>query len=181
MDDKFEKTLKEFLPYIIVCGILFLLLPLFMGKDASVVTYIIQIGAFPLTAFGCGFFYKLKNKRINLLLCLIAPLFYALTALLYGMWRNSWFTVLIYLAAYFLCGYLGMIVADFLPKNKKTAPAGRAIRKQSQSPRRVNVEEENAVDEDFRAEDPDDPVLNASTTDDDIEAILKSIQNRKSQ
>ena len=31
MNDKLEKTLKELLPYIIIIGIIFLLLPLFMG------------------------------------------------------------------------------------------------------------------------------------------------------
>ena len=176
MNDKLEKTLKELLPYIIVTGIIFLLLPLFMGKTASAATYIIQIGIFPLTALGCGVFYKLKMKKNSVYLALIAPIFYALAALLYGMWRASWYTVLIYTVAYFLCGYLGQLLADVLPVNKKDgSPRRRSLR-----PRRVNVEEKEAPAEDFQAEDPTEDVqLDASTTEDDIETILNNIHNRK--
>ena len=158
MNDKLEKTLKELLPYIIVTGIIFLLLPLFMGKTASAATYIIQLGIFPLTALGCGVFYKLKMKKNSVYPALIAPIFYALAALLYGMWRASWYTVLIYTVAYFLCGYLGQLLADVLPF----------------------VEEKEAPAEDFQAEDPTEDVqLDASTTEDDIETILNNIHNRK--
>jgi hypothetical protein len=176
MNDKLEKTLKELLPYIIIIGIIFLLLPLFMGKTASALTYIIQIGVFPLTAFGCGVFYKVKKKQNNLYLCLIAPIFYALAALLYGMWRTSWYTVLIYIVAYFLCGYLGQLLGDVLPVNKKDgSPRRRSLR-----PRRVNIEEKEAPADDFQAEDPtENDQLDTSTTDDDIEAILNNIHNRK--
>lgn len=181
MDDNFEKTLKELVPYIIITGILFLLLPLFMGSGTGAATYLIQLGAFPLTAIGCGVFYKLKKKKNSLFLCLIAPLFYALTALLYGMWRASWYTVLIYIGAYFLCGYLGLILGDILPIGKKGESIRHLIKKSSNPPRRVNVEEEPAVDH-FVAQDPEKDVdLDTSTTDDDIEAILKSIHNRKTQ
>ena len=141
MNDKLEKTLKELLPYIIVTGIIFLLLPLFMGKTASAATYIIQIGIFPLTALGCGVFYKLQKKQNSLYPALIAPIFYALAALLYGMWRTSWYTVLIYIVAYFLCGYLGQLLADVLPFNKKDgSPRRRSLRA-----RRVNVEEKRSA------------------------------------
>lgn len=176
MNDKLEKTLKELLPYIIVTGIIFLLLPLFMGKTASAATYIIQLGIFPLTALGCGVFYKLKMKKNSAYLALIAPIFYALAALLYGMWRASWYTVLIYTVAYFLCGYLGQLLADVLPFNKKDgSPRRRSLR-----PRRVNVEEKEAPAEDFQAEDPTEDVqLDVSTTEDDIETILNNIHNRK--
>ena len=176
MNDKLEKTLKELLPYIIIIGIIFLLLPLFMGKTASALTYIIQIGVFPLTAFGCGLIYKIQKKRNNLILCLLAPIFYALSALLYGMWRTSWYTVLIYIVAYFLCGYLGLLLGDVLPFNKKDG----SPRRRSMRPRRVNVEEKQAPAEDFQAEDPTEDVqLDTSTTDDDIESILNNIHNRK--
>ena len=180
MNDKLEKTLKELIPYIIVTGVIFLLLPLFMGKDAGFATYLIQLGAFPLTAVCCGAVYKIKKKKNNLLLCLIAPLFYAIAALLYGMWRASWYTVLIYIAAYFICGYLGLILGDILPFGKKGESVRSLMKKTGQRPRRVNVEEEPAAADNFVAEDPEKNVdLDTSTTDDDIEAILKSIHNRK--
>ena len=206
MNDKLEKTLKELIPYIIVTGILFLLLPIFMGKSAGFMTYLIELVAFPLTALGCGIVYKIKKKRNNLFLCLIAPIFYALAALLYGMWRASWYTVLIYIAAYSLCGYLGQILGDILPIGKKgsakseqqSKPAERQRRvsaeekpakrhrtnteeKTARPARRVNVEEISDFD-DFVAQDPEkDNELDTSTTDDDIEAILQSIHNRKQQ
>ena len=185
MDDKITSKLKELLPYIIITGAIFLIFPLFMSKDTGVSTYIIQIGVFPLTALGCGIFYKLKKKRNDLWLCAVAPLFYALSALLYGMWRASWYTVIIYIAAYFLCGYLGQMLADILPFSKKRGSDQEAKQKPFKKPslraRRVNVEESAAVDESFKAEDPEaDDSLNASTTEDDIEAILNSIHNRKS-
>lgn len=181
MNDKLEKTLKELVPYIIIIGIIFLLLPLFMGTSASAATYLIELGAFPLTAIGCGVFYKIKKKKNNLYLCAIAPIFYALTALLYGMWRASWYTVIIYLIAYFLCGYLGLILGDVLPLNKKRVSVRDMIKKPDRTPRRVNIDEEPDKDERFTTEDPDEDMnLDASTTEDDIEAILNSIHNRKS-
>ena len=185
MNDKLEKTLKELLPYIIITGIIFLLLPLFMGTREGAMTYIIELGAFPLTAIGCGVFYKYKNHKNNLPLCAVAPLFYVLSALLYGMWRTSWYTVLIYIVAYTLCGYLGQMLGDLLSTGKKSADSSngtkRSIKMPSLRPKRVNVEEDNLPAESFKAEDPEEDMsLDTSTTEDDIEAILNSIHNRKS-
>lgn len=176
MDDKIEKKFKELLPYIIIMGIIFLLLPLFMGKTASAATYIIEIGIFPLTALICGAVYKIQHKQNSLYLCLIAPLFFALSALLYGMWKSSWITVLIYLIAYFLCGYLGLILGDVLPLKKKSDD----MMPSPISPSRVSVNEEGNPVEEFQTEDPmEDERLDAATTDDDIEEILDNIHNRK--
>lgn len=176
MDDRIEKKLKELLPYIIIAGIIFLLLPLFMGKTASAVTYIIEIGVFPLTALICGAVYKVQQKQNSVYLCLIAPLFYALTALLYGMWKSSWVTVLIYIVAYFLCGYLGLILGDVLPlKKKNDASLPSPI-----SPSRVSVDGEGTPVEEFQTEDPtEDERLDTATTENDIEEILDNIHNRK--
>lgn len=180
MNDRIERKLKELLPYLIIIGILYLLLPLFMSEKAGAATYLIQLGAFPLTAIGCGVHYKLKKKKNDVLLCLAAPLFYALTALIYGMWRDSWYTVLIYMAGYFLCGYLGMAVTDLLRPVKKDGDARIAIPRPQQRPRRVDVQKEEAPAEDFQAQDPEDDLsLDTSTTEDDIEAILNEIHNRK--
>lgn len=181
MNDPIEKRLRELVPYLIICGVIFLLLPLFMGTKTGVATYLIQLGAFPLTALCCGAFYKYKKKKNNILLCFVAPVLYALAALLYGMWRASWYTVLIYIAAYFLCTYLGMMLGDVLPAGKKGASVRDMIKKPSRRPRRVNIEEEPAAAEPFQPQDPaEDNDLDASTTEDDIEAILDNIHNRKS-
>ena len=181
MNDKLEKTLKELLPYIIITCIIFLLLPLFMGSGETAATYIIQIGAFPLTALGCGFFYKRKAHRTSLPLCFVAPLFYAIAALLYGMWRASWITVLIYIVAYFLCGWLGQMLGETFQSARGRDAVKNLIKKPSQRPKRVNVEEDTAPDESFVAEDPEEnDSLDTSTTSDDIEAMLEEIHNRKS-
>lgn len=184
MDDHSKQKLKELLPYIIIIGVIFLLFPLFMSKSAGVSTYVIQIGVFPLTALGCGAFYKFKKNHNEILLCIIAPVFYALSALLYGMWRE-WYTVIVYIAAYFLCGYLGQMLGDLIPSGKKKEPVReatkKAFKKPSLRPSRVNLEEEKAAPESFQAADPAvDASLDASTTEDDIEAILRNIHSRRS-
>ena len=180
MNDKTEKMLRELVPYIIICSIIFLLLPLFMGTSTGLATYLIQLGAFPLTALVCGAFYKYKKQKNNLILCFVAPALYALSALLYGMWRASWYTVLIYIAAYFLCTYLGLLLGDALPAGKKGVSVRDIVKKSDRRPRRVNIEAEPAAEEPFQAKDPADDIdLDTSTTDDDIEAILNSIHNRK--
>lgn len=183
MNDFLEKKLRELLPYIIVEGVIFLLMPLFMGTGAGVLTYIILLGVFPLTSIGCCVHYVLYKKKRDLAVCAVAPLFYALTALLYGMWRDSWYTVLIYLAAYFLCGYLGIMLSDILLSRRREKPTQPmpAAEHAARRPRRVNVKKEEPAPEDFQAQDPDEDVsLDASTTDDDIEAILNEIHNRRS-
>lgn len=182
MEDKFEQKLRELLPYIIITGILFLLLPLFMSTKVGAATYIVQMGAFPLTAVGCSVHYALVKKQSDLSVCVIAPLFYAISALLYGMWRDSWITVLIYIAAYFVCGYLGLMLSDILRPDKqqrsdKQQPEPKRLPRR---PRRVNVPKEPEPAEEFQPEDPAaDSSLDTSTTEDDIEAILNEIHNRK--
>ena len=184
MNDKIEAKLKELVPYTIIIGLLFLLLPLFMGNKEGAATYIIQLGAFPLTAAGCSFFYALTKKQHSLPLCFIAPAFYALTALLYGMWRESWYTVLIYIVAYFLCGYLGQALSDLFVKGKKQSGAEKPShpRKTFQRPKKVDVKKHEEPVQEIKAEDPSaDDSLDSSTTDDDIEAILEAIHSRRQQ
>ncbi len=182
MEDKIEIKLKELLPYIIVEGVLFLLLPLLMGTQTNAVTYVIQLGAFPLIALGCGFHYTFRKHKKDIVICFIAPVFYAISALLYGMWRASWITVLIYIAAYFICGFLGMMLCDIIkPGSKKDTV--KAPRRKSARPARVDViKHDEPRPADFKAQDPDsDDSLDTSTTDDDIEAILNAIHSRKGQ
>ena len=196
MEDKIESKLKELLPYIIVAGILFLLLPLLMGSQENAVTYVIQLGAFPLISLGCGFHYAYRKHKKDIAVCCIAPVFYAITALLYGMWSSSWITVLIYIAAYFICGYLGMMLCDLVvtkgakgaksPKSRKSRSSREeesAPARQTPRPARVDVKKHDEPRPTaFKTEDPaDDSDLDTSTTDDDIEAILNAIHSRKNQ
>ena len=182
MEDKIETKLKELLPYLIIEGALFLLLPLLMGTQTNAVTYVIQLGAFPLISLGCGFHYAFRKHKKDIALCFIAPLFYAVSALLYGMWRASWVTVLIYIAAYFICGYLGMALCDII-KPRTDSDTVKAPERKTTRPARVDVKKHDEPrPADFKAEDPDsDDSLDTSTTDDDIEAILNAIHNRKGQ
>ncbi len=185
MEDNLEKKLRELLPYIIIEAIIFLLMPLFMGHTAGAATYIIEVGVFPLTAVGCSVFYKLKQKKSELYVCAIAPLFYAIAALLYGMWRDSWLTVLIYMISYFICGYLGLLLSDVFLKSKADSgsSAKPAVKHPARNPERVNPEEHEAqLAGDFRAENPEeDQTLDTSTTENDVEALLKAIHSRKGQ
>ena len=184
MDDKLEKKLKELLPYIIIEAIIFLLMPLFMGHNkASAATYIVEIGIFPVTSVVCSVIYKLRQRRSDIYVCLIAPLFFAISALMYGMWADSWITVLIYMVSYFICGYLGLLLSDlFTKKSADKQNEKPPIETSSLSPDRVNLEKHEEADGEFIAADPEeDHSLDTATTDDDIEELLRAIHDRKSQ
>ena len=200
MEDKFEKKIKSFLPYIIIIGVVYLFIPALMLIRVPAINYIILIGVLPLTALGCCGYYAMK-KGSDFLLCLVAPIFFLITALLYGMFRDSVLNTLIYLAAYLMCGFLGLLVGDLISNRTKenpkasgrrpSVPAKAASGKRSSvppkpvrrnpSPRPKRV----AVDRDeegkrFRTEDPyDDLSLDTSTTTEDIEAILSEIHSRR--
>ena len=209
MDAKFEQKLKSFLPYIIIIGVVYLLVPalLFVGSDF--VSYLVLIGILPLTAGPCCAHYAVK-KESDFWLCLVAPIFFIPAMFLYPIFRSGWLIALIYLVAYLLCGYLGMTIGDILSgrqhKQKKTRgeatkeapasnkPARRAARDAEPSRRAAAKNAEPApqtaparperVDVDstdhFITEDPyEDNTLDASTTSDDIDAILKEIHQRR--
>ena len=99
------------------------------------------------------------------------------------MWRDSWLTVLIYLAAYGLCGYLGIMLSDVLKKSKNSKAAFPPIlHRSARPPHRVNVDEDPSQSDALRTEDPaEDNSLDASTTEEDIEQLLSAIHDRKSQ
>ena len=179
MEDKLKNKLKTLLPYIIINAIIFLLLPLLMGNKTGVATYLIQVVVFPLTAVGCSIHYKRFKKETDVYICFVAPLFYAVTALIYGMWSVSWYTVLIYIAAYFLSGYLGLLLCDMMKTDRKKGSDRSASKRFSQRPSRVNVKEDAKDKQNFAAEDPsEDMSLDVSTTDDDIEEIFNRIHNK---
>lgn len=203
MEDKFEKKFKAFLPYIIIIGVIYLFLPIALVKNTNLIfNNIVYIGVFPLTALACCGFYSYK-RNMDIFLALVAPAFYIPSMFLYGNFRYSPVTSLIYLVAYFVCGFLGLLIGDILaPKSKKQAerkprtantaadidieePAQRPHRR---IPHKVNTKAarkgrlaHEETPKHFQAEDPyDDASLDTSTTADDIDAILNEIQNRRS-
>ncbi len=192
MEAKLEKKLKAYLPYIIVIGVIYLFLPVFLvifDRDNNYLGWhhVVYIAVFPLTALIASILYAKKNG-VDILFALIAPIFYIPSAFLYGNFSDSVINTLIYLIAYFLCGYLGLLVGDMLSPKKKDAAAERQraettaeprTERRSRPPRKVAVEQQDSSD-DFRAEDPyTDDTLNTSTTTDDIDAILAEIHSRR--
>ena len=115
MDDKFEKKLKEFLPYIIIIGVVYLFAPaiLVSTKSTGLLNQIIYIGLFPLTALLCNVYYSYK-KANDFFLSLVAPIIYIPSMLLYGNIRDSVLNSLIYLVSYFICGYIGLALGEIL-------------------------------------------------------------------
>ena len=214
MEDKFEKKLKSFLPYIIIIGVVYLIVPALLFINSDAVAYIILIGLLPLTALLCCAHYSMKKEN-DFFLSLVAPVFFLPAMFIYPIARESLLKAIIYLIAYFLCGYLGLTIGDILAnrgKKKKPAekaerparpergepktrrvepiedeyeleeePVQRVERKAATAarPRRVAVETEKH--ETFRAADPyEDRSLDTSTTEDDIDAILREIHQRRS-
>ena len=203
MDDKLEKRLKEFLPYIIVIGIIYLLVPALLFMNTDFAAYLVLIGILPLTALGCCAHYSYKKKN-DLLLAFVAPLFFLPAMFLYPIARESLLKGVIYLAAYFLSGYLGLAIGDILSNRGKskgskdskdetrTAETRAERRSERKSePRKPALEDDRAsrprkvpveahTEEEFIAEDPyGDVSLDTSTTEDDIDAILREIHQRR--
>lgn len=115
MDDKFEKKLKEFLPYIIIIGVVYLFAPalLVFTDSTGMLNQIIYIGLFPLTALLCNIHYSYK-KANDFTLSLVAPIIYIPSMLLYGNIRDSVLNSLIYLVSYFICGYIGLTLGEII-------------------------------------------------------------------
>ena len=117
MEKKFEQKLKAFLPYIIIIGLVYLLVPalLFVGSDA--ISYLVLIGVLPLTAGICCAHYAM-HKENDFWLCLVAPIFFIPAMFLYPIFRSGALIALIYLVSYLLCGYLGLTIGDILAGSK---------------------------------------------------------------
>lgn len=195
MEDKLEKKLRAFLPYLIIIGVVYLFLPVLLvlfdrGNTHLAWHNLMFIGVFSLTALGCCFFYSYRREN-DFLLALVAPIIFIPSAFLYGLFRDSVVNTLIYLVAYFICGYLGLLLGEILSPNKKDRKArpseqeeDRPVRRSSSHrsfsarPRRVAVEKDEPAH--FHTEDPyEDRSLDTSTTSDDIDAILNEIHSRR--
>ncbi len=202
MNDIFEKKIKEFLPYIIIIAVLYLVMPAIMvlTHSSTVFNQIVYIGIFPLTAFACNFHYVYK-KKTDLFLTFVAPIIYIPSMLLYGNLRDSVLNSIIFLVSYFICGYLGQTVADMVSTktddknseqkddNSKAKSDRHYTRKRV--PKRVKT---SAHEHRASGRIPDDiempksfeelelgdtePSYNFESTQDDIDAILNEIHNR---
>lgn len=199
MEDGFEKKAKVYLPYVIIIAVVYLFLPsilVFTGLDQkqTALTEIIYIGIFPLTALLCNTVFCMKYKN-EFFMSLVAPIMYIPSAFLYGNFRANVLTTLIYLASYFVCGYLGLIIGDLLKgrtkeegedKNKKSSKSrGNSYRRQNKTASHVSRrarEEQNIRTENKISEKEEQYDFNESTsTEDDIDAILKEIHERQNR
>lgn len=203
MNDIFEKKIKEFLPYIIIIAVLYLVMPAIMvlTHSSTVFNQIVYIGIFPLTAFACNFHYVYK-KKTDLFLTFVAPIIYIPSMLLYGNLRDSVLNSIIFLVSYFICGYLGQTVADMITGKSGNNDGYEAENAHSKEkverhytkkrvPKRVKT---SAHEHRASGRIPDDiempksfeelelgdtePSYNFESTQDDIDAILNEIHNR---
>ena len=190
-----KKKLKEFLPYLIIIGIAYLIVPALLFINSDAVSYIILIGVLPLTAVLCCARFSVK-KRNDFLLSLAAPVFFLPAMFVYPIARQSLIKALIYLVAYFLCGYLGLTIGDILANRVKDSKGGRDRAASRRAEREAEMDEEPVTPEnrpastpvarrvDVKVTPPADPYydssLDTSTTEDDIDAILREIHQRRS-
>ena len=193
MGDILEKKLKEFLPYIIIIGAVFLLLPLILimlGNDVMY-NYIVLMGIFPLVTLCCGFYYANK-KKFDMSFSFVAPVIFIFTMFLYGIFKANPLNSLIFLVAYFICGYIGLTVGDMLKKkeNKQSSEDTGYVRHRKKNvPKRVATTthvqhvEETVDDIEMPQSFDEHPheVEEVSSYDDeyDIDAILAEIHNRR--
>ena len=197
MDDKFEKKLKEFLPYIIIIGVVYLFAPalLVFTKSTGLLNQIVYLGLFPLTALLCNLYYSYK-KTSDFALSLVAPIIYIPSMLLYGNIRDSLLNSLIYLVSYFICGYIGLTLGEMIKgsnsKNKKSDVTRKRVPTvvdtstaeepfemyvdDIELPKQYEQTEDYTQYEDTYEEPAYEPA--SSYTEDDIDAILAELRNR---
>ena len=136
-----EKKLRAYLPYLVIIGIVFLIVPALLLIGSSGLSYVVLIGLLPLTAMICCAHYSIK-RHSDFVMCLFAPIFFLPAMFLYGLASADLLSAVIYLIAYFLCGYLGLTVGDILANRKgdaKSRPAERRPADRRPAERRVEV------------------------------------------
>ena len=197
MDDKFEKKLKEFLPYIIIIGVVYLFAPalLVFTKSTGLLNQIVYLGLFPLTALLCNLYYSYK-KTSDFALSLVAPIIYIPSMLLYGNIRDSLLNSLIYLVSYFICGYIGLTLGEMIKGSNSKSKKSDVRRKRVPTvvdtstaeepfemyvddielPKQYEQTEDYTQYEDTYEEPAYEPA--SSYTEDDIDAILAELRNR---
>lgn len=196
MNDILEKKLKEFLPYIVIIGAVYLIMPAFLvsGRASVVFNQIVYIGIFPLAALGCGFHYGYK-KTNDFYLSLVAPIIYIPSMLLYGNLRANPLNSIIFLICYFICGYIGLTLGEMFSskngdENKDKSEHKKEVHTRKRVPKRVKTtehthrfksdefEDDIKMPEQFEVEHSDVTDSLFDDTQDDIDAILSDIRNR---
>lgn len=197
MNDAFENKLKEFLPYIIIIGIVYLVMPAIMvfTNTSGVFNQIVYMGVFPLTAFVCALHYGYK-KTNDFFLSLVAPVIYIPSMLLYGNLRDSVINSIIFLVSYFICGYLGLTVGEMIQsKGKANDDNDAEADTRKRVPSRVKtVAHEHKTESDYLPDEIELPQkfnefetydttsnepASTDATEDDIDAILAELHNRQ--
>jgi len=165
MQKEFEKKFKAFLPYIIIIGLVYLIAPALLLVDSVFLSYVVMLAILPLTAGGCCAYYCIKNEN-DFYLCLVAPAFFVVTILLYGIYNSDSgvFKSLVYLVCYLLCGFLGLTIGDILTGYKR-APENDADKseKKSRGSSRGAEERRPAARRTNRGVDPDTPIRRSRT------------------
>lgn len=187
MNDVFEKKFKEFLPYIIIIGVIYLFFPIFLvisgnNGGSTVFNQITYLGIFPLTALLCCLHYSFKKKN-DFFLSLVAPILFIPSMLLYGNIRDSVLNCIIFIVSYFICGYLGLLIGEMLAPKKKVkeenaveSSSGRRAR----TPKRVSQKAVEETKEHFESQNVSDIEIEEpyTTTAEDIDSILEEIHAR---
>ncbi|MBQ8860760.1 MAG: hypothetical protein IJ015_05455 [Ruminococcus sp.] len=197
MDDKLEKKLKEFLPYIIIIGIIYLFVPaiLVLTKSSGSFNQIIYIGLFPSTALLCNYHYGYK-KANDILLALVAPILYIPSMLLYRNHIDSLLNCIIFLVSYFICGYIGLSLGEMHRKSKnksdkkssrRTVPAvvdtSVALENENDDVLIDDIEDVKSFEEEAEVEQyqqEEEPLLDPdyNYTEADVDAILAELHSR---
>jgi len=187
MEDKLEKKLKGFLPYIIIIGVAFLLLPILFhvfGNKVAINNIILMI-VFPLITVGCNFHYTYKNNTDYMMMA-IAPVLFIPSMFLYGIFSYSPMNAIIFLIAYFVCGYIGSIVGEIAKgKKSKQSNSDEQAHKRRTVPQVVSQNAQpDEVDDiqlplEFEETLKESEEVNSGADDDySLDSILAEIQNR---
>lgn len=189
MEDKLEKKLKTLLPYIIIIGVAFLLLPILfhiLGNKVFINNIILMI-VFPIITIGCNYHYTYKNSTDYIMMA-IAPVLFIPSMFLYGIYSASPVNAIIFLVAYFICGYIGSIAGE-IAKGKKTknneseeVSHKRRTVPQVVSPKAQKEDEIDDIQLPVEFEDSFEEVDTESANVDDeysLDAILAELHNRR--
>lgn len=189
MEDKLEKKLKALLPYIIIIGAAFLLLPILFHVFGNKVFFnnIILMIVFPIITIGCNYHYTYKNNTDYIMMA-TAPVLFIPSMFLYGIFSASPVNAIIFMVAYFICGYIGGIAGEIAKgKTKQTDDSKEVSHKRRSVPQIVSpkAQKEDEIDEielpvEFEESIEEVEAISADDADDEysLDAILAELHDR---